>query len=370
MPNLKVSYKDSQNWVDINSNVVNWDTAAETFKDERTYPHYIAPEIVTDIWNGLIHDVQHLRWDAWYIEFWGKESEIHSLAKIQSCDTVIITDIDNDLKHTIDMQTSEWFIFNEPERVADTTNWKISFIYRTNRTVINKFNGLSNQVALVGSSTYNSKYDKLNLPTVSEQINVDWFDGSQKLLRETNKDGFKVLLYMTDANMQLFKADYNQNSFTIDAVTVIEKLPLEINQLGIDNYQIIVSVITNVDQDTKDLTPLNTHALVVTDSGTFTFHTDYSTEPNVDDTEQDKFSNDDGLGVTAKTISRQVTDIKLFMNTTDKNNLKLHYERGTATIDTVNILEKGIVDASPLSFGLWEVNIKGLTTTPFPNYPL
>ena len=483
MANVNVKYKDSQNWTDLNGLITNWSSFADVYKDERVQPTYFAPEIITDVWNGRKHDVQHIRHDGWRLEFYGKESELQKLSEMQSCDIILIKDIQNGLDHTVDMQVSEWLVFNDPERISNTSNWRLVLEYRTNKKIINKFNGLDDQVTLIGSSTYNSKYEKLSYNGELEEIRVQWGEGGEKLLQETNNKGFKVLLYLSDSEKETFKNDWNQNVFTIDGTDIFRKLPLEITELGEDNFQVIISCITEretidstsilpvlftlngdfshdckfikineyistekieVDwsdgtkrllretsksgnrvmlylQDaqksvfyndwniseftiaaslvtekgqleiseltsgyfqiivpyvtattvtTNDLTPLNTHTLVVTDSGTFTFYTDYSTEANVDDTSKDSFENEDGLPVDAKTIDKQVTNIKLFLNTSDKNSLKLHYERGTATIDATPILYRGIVDTTELGKDLWEVNISDITTTPVPNYPL
>jgi len=597
--NVNIKYKDGQNWTNAQSQIIDWSSYAQVYKDQRVQPAYLAPEISTNTWNGVKHDVQHIRWDAWKLEFYGRESELQDLSRMQSCESILIEDIDNGLNHTVDMQVSEWLSFGEPEYQANTSNYRLILEYRTNKTIINKFEPLDNEVTLSGSGTYYSKYEKLSyngeleeiavqwgegedkilqetnnigynvllylsdseketfkndwnqelftidtvdiirklpleitglgennnqilvkciierdtidntvalsnvvtitgdfpstyyskfekleylselnqlktpwttggevllhetkktgyrvllyltssdfatfnndynvgnvivdsidviekfpleitelesgyyqvimpyvitrtdtdkvnalanvvtlvggsgtyyskfaklyIPTIAEQITTPWPDGSNRLLRETNKDGYKVFLYLNNANMQTFKEDFNQNTFTIDAGTIIEKLPLEITENDRGYYQIIASMITDVDENTYDLTPLNTHTLVVTDSGSYTFYTDYSTEPDVDDTTKDAFSNEDGLPVDAKTIDKQVTNIKLFLNTSDKNSLKLHYERGNATIDAVPILYRGIVATNKLGNDLWEVDISDITITPVPTYPL
>jgi len=495
MANTSIKFRDSQDWTQVDGLIVDQSNLSEFYKDERVQPSYIPPEISTHVWNGVKGDVQHIRWDVWELEFVGKESELQKLATMQSSDLIFIEDIDNGLNHTVDMQISEWFSFAEPERVFNTTNWKLVLRYRTNKTIINKFDGLSDLVTLIGSSTYNSKYEKISFDGELEEIRVQWGEGGEKLLQETNNVGFKVLLYLSDSEKELFKNDWNQNTYTIDGTDIIRKFPLEISQLGEDNYQVVVSCITeretvnsttamapvrtikrdngfvittyeskfdrfniksevdevtvplatgsagtrvlrsskksgykmlyyfteseldslrtvwgttaveqwtfdgvtafveqlpleieemisglfkvvvsayysNTSSFTADLAPDSTHTLVVTDSGTFTFYTDYPTEANVDDTQKDTFTNEDGLPVDSKTIDKQVTNIKLFLNTVDKNSLKLHYERGTATIDAVPILYRGIVNTNKLGNDLWEVDISDITTTPVPTYPL
>jgi hypothetical protein len=171
---------------------------------------------------------------------------------------------------------------------------------------------------------------------------------------------------MSDANMQIFKADYNQNISVIDSTTIIEKLPLEINQLGIDNYQIIVSVITNVDQDTKDLSPLETHDLDI-NSGTH-FYTDYPIIQSYQDTELSQFSNESGVPITSKAITRKVTLVKLFLDEADTYNLKQLFEKSTdIEIDSVVVLSNRIVSETELANDLYEVNVECLVTATVTN---
>ncbi len=486
---VKISFYDAQNWINSEAEKINWDNASEFYKDEEVTPWYLPPQIFADKWNGLEHDVQHLRWDVFRLEIFAQSSELIELSRIQSCDTVLIQDINSGKTiQTVDMQKSEWLSFAEPERVSNTSSWKLVLIYRTNKTIINKFDGLTNQVVVIGGSgTYNSKYKKIPFDSPIEQLKIAWGEDGKKLLQETQKSGSQVLFYMNKSDKDALNQDWGQNDFTIDGADVIsaEKLTLEITNLGEDNYKIILTGITTRDTTDKttalatlftvvgaftqnckferisnptssekigvdwpdgsirllqeivkvnhrvllylttgvmqqfnsdwgssafviagsnviekyeleisvlesgyyqviipystgpivtnyDLTPLNTHELVITDTGgPYTFHTDYATEPDVPDAEKDPINNEDGLPVDAKIISRQVTDIKLFLNTADKNSLKLHYEKGSAaTIDTVAILYRGIVETNPLAKDLWEVDIVGLTTTPLVTNPL
>ncbi len=488
---VKISFHDSQNWINSKNETINWDNLTEFYKDEEPAPHYLPPQIFEDTWNGKARDVQHIRHDTYQLEFIGKSSELIELSRMQSCDTILIHDINSGMPiQSVDMQKSEWLNFGEPERIADTSSWRLILIYRTNKTVINKFDGLDNVVTVVGGSgTYNSKYEKIPFIGPIEQIKVPWDEGGEKILREINKIGSQVLFYMNKTNMDALKNDWNQNEFTIDGTDVleVEKLPLEITPLGEDNYkivlsgitaketdnkwtgatadtleinlnpyptpfnklslnleveqitvpwpdgsirllreinrkgfkffyyysqalfetfkndynednalvvlpatnviekleleasedeygwfQVIASVVTTVTETTYDLTPLNTHELVITDTGgPYTFHTDYATEADTPDAEKEPISNEDGLLVDPKIISRQVTDIKFYLNTADKNSLKFHYEKATAaTIDTVAILYRGIVETNELAKDLWEVDIVGLTTIPLVTNPL
>lgn len=365
---VQIKYKDGQNWTNINGQVINWDNYAETFKDERVQPNYVLPELITDVWNGTIREIQNITFDAWYLEIRIKESEVQSLNRMQSCSDIIITDLENGLTHVVETQKPEWFIINEPERIEKTSNWKFSFIYRTNKTVINKFAALDNvsNTVLIGNGTYYSKYERLPLIQPTIQITTPWQDGSLRLLRETNKVGFRILLYMSKSDMETFKNDFNQNDFTIAGVPVIEKLPLEIFELGEDNYRINVMVITEVDEDTKDLSPLNTHDLDI-NSGTH-FFTDYPTIVSYE-IDGDAIDNESGADTNAKTIIKKIVNVKLWLNEDDMNSLvSLFAVSQDIEIDSVTVLENREVAVSELGYNLYQCDVE-CTTVVTPNYP-
>ena len=95
--NVRIAYQDNQNWTDLDSKVTEWTNLRDLYKDQRVQPAYLAPEVTTDTWDGKTFDVQHIRWNAWYLEFWIKESELQEISRLQSCRTIIVTDLDNNL---------------------------------------------------------------------------------------------------------------------------------------------------------------------------------------------------------------------------------------------------------------------------------
>ena len=124
---------------------VNWDNYSKKFKDERLQPYYVAPLVVPDAWNGKEHEVQHTSWTSFYFEMFLKESEIHELQKIKSCSDIKIIEYSRTTAgliitktYTLDLSSPEMLIISEPERVNMTSSWKVSVIFRTDRTVINK----------------------------------------------------------------------------------------------------------------------------------------------------------------------------------------------------------------------------------------
>ena len=223
---------------------------------------------------------------------------------------------------------------------------------------------------------YNSAFEDIGYKTDVTSIFAPLGVGGQgeRLLFEAYTSVKKVLLYMTESELDAFQVKwqtYDTDRWDFNgSEQIYVKYPLEIEVQSSGLYKVVVPGAINLGVRHTETLFGTINPLVITDSGTFTFYTDYPVIANVDDTQQESFTNEDGLVVTSKTISRQVSDIKLYLNTVDKNSLKLHYERGTATINAVAILEKGIVETIELDIDLWEVNIKGLTTTPSVNYPL
>ena len=355
---IKLLYKDGQNWVDINGNYTNWDTYAEVFKEERIQPNYIASETFTDTWNGEIRDVQHVIRDAWYVEFWIKESQLTKISQLRNCDTVLILDLENDISHTVDMQTSGLLEFNEPERIADTTNWKISFVYQINKKVVNKYNALANQVTLVGGGTHYSKYDKL--PYVGEflETKLSWGEGIEKVLAETNNIGFTVLFYADASGMEVFKNDWNQNPFTIDTVDVIEKLPLEINELGEDNYKIVAKMITSQGVVDNTLALSNEVTLVGGDS---TYYSKYEKLPFKDPIEKIEILWGEGGEIVLSETNRVGFQALLYNNATNMEAFKNDWNQNPFTIDTVDIIEKLPLEIEDLETGYYKIILTAIT---------
>ena len=368
--NVSIKYYDSQNWTNIDSEVVNWDDAAEVYKEEKVVPWYLTPEIVTDTWNGVIHDVQHLRWDTWYLEFTIKDSELQKISQMQSCDTIEIEDIDNGLVHTVDMQTSTYFQFNEPEQIANTTNWKVSFVYRTGKTIINKPEALANVVTIVSNGTsYYSKFSELALNLPSEKITYKWTDGEDVTLRELKKTGSSSLLYFNSSDLEDFVDDYNTGNLTIGINGIIEKRELEISELGEDYYRVVVSGIyaTNYYDDLIYGDPVP--KVLDYDSGGTTFNVYYplvtSYEENVKEEE-----GENGIKIRSKVFSNKIVNAKLFLDEDDMNSLvQVNAISDDIEIDSVAVLENREVKVTELGYDLYECNVECLTVVTI-TYPL
>lgn len=260
---IRISYGDGQNWIDINGLVRNWDNLAELYKDVsggqvRPQPNYLAPELVTDSWNGKVSDIQHIRWDAWYLEFWIKEGEVQEASRLQSCDTIIISDLDNNLTHAVDMQTSEFLQFNEPERIADTSNWKVSFIYRTNKTIINKgvltplqTNTLTTAFddgTTVTNKTFYTDFDVLATQEDSELSQHSNELGSNTTGKVVSRNSSQVVFYKTRPDANTLKEEFERaQTITLNTIPVLENRIVEYTPIGEGLIKLVVSCLTEVE---------------------------------------------------------------------------------------------------------------------------
>ena len=147
---VEIKFKDKQNWTSVSGIVTNWDDYSKKYKDERIQPHYVAPEVITDTWGGETYDVQHLNHKAYYFEIWIKESEVFDIQRIKSCSDIIITQFvtqsDGSIiskAYTLDLTKSD-FLEITIERVEKTSSHKVTVIFRTERTIINKGDSILN----------------------------------------------------------------------------------------------------------------------------------------------------------------------------------------------------------------------------------
>jgi len=142
---VEIKYKDKINWESVSGKVTNWTNYSKKFKDESVKPYYVAPEVVTDIWGGIERDIQHTRWNSYYFEMFIKGSEIDAINTLKSCSEIYIIEYNEtssgvviNKSYELDLTKSDLLIINEPEQMSTTDSWKVSIIFRTERTIINK----------------------------------------------------------------------------------------------------------------------------------------------------------------------------------------------------------------------------------------
>jgi hypothetical protein len=143
----KITYKDKRNWTkEVTGDVTDWANYSEKYINDRVQPFYVKPIVVTDIWNGKEYDVQHILHTSHYLEFYIQEDGNSFLRDLNSCSDIVITNITENSDgevlveqfNDIDLIKSSLFEISEPERINFTSSWKVSIIFRTGRTVVNK----------------------------------------------------------------------------------------------------------------------------------------------------------------------------------------------------------------------------------------
>ena len=240
---IKISYKDGQDWVNIDGEVRSWTNSYDMFKSGRVQASYLAPTFITDTWNGVIYDIQHVRRNVWFLEIFFKESELQEISKLQSCSTIVVKDLDNNLTHNVDMTSSELLVFSEPERIFDTSESKVIIQYQTKKTVINKGVLAPNQTNTLITSFDNGTSVDINtfytdFVTIDEQQDTDpdTFSndsGVNTLTKAISQKRRKVVFYMLIADANIFKREFERaQTITLNAVTVLENSQVEYTAIG------------------------------------------------------------------------------------------------------------------------------------------
>jgi hypothetical protein len=195
---LEIKYKDKASWQTISGDVIEWVNYSNKYKNERIQPYYVAPDIIKDVWNAIEHDVQHVSWTSYYFELFITESEIDFARQLKSCSDIKIAQYSEDsdgkiVKTTyenIDLISADYFEISEPERMADTSGWKLSVIFRTERTTIDK--------SLPIDSTYEIAFNTANSAwSLKDALSTDLAPGSERLRFDYFSDT-KIITYSSN----------------------------------------------------------------------------------------------------------------------------------------------------------------------------
>lgn len=360
---FKISYQDGENWTDLNGIIEERQTLRDLSAPGRPIPRFLAPIATTDVWENETFKVLETIYDGRYIQFAAKEEQIIEISKIKACDIIKIKDLLHDEEATCDNSTGESFIINEPEKVAGTTNLRVTILYRSDKKLVNKINSRSNVVTIIGSGTYYSKFKKLTLPQENVNIDVEWSDGSTKRLREKTKSGYRVLLYLNNTDLDTFLKDYGQNDFTIDGTDVIEKLPLQVSEIAEGLNRVEVQVITNVDQRTTLSVTRSSQTHVINIDTTNNYYTDYPVNAGYQDTDTDTLTGQDDVLIISKAVTRQVSIVKLYMSNAELADFKPKFETSKdILLDTVEVKENRTVQSTELDNDINEVTVECLIT--------
>jgi hypothetical protein len=228
---VKISYKDKLNWTDLDGLITNWSELSEYYFNDRILTNFIQPIEVLDNWNGVDNRVQIIHWKGWYIEFNVKESSIHTINDLLVCDTVLISDLENGIEHTVDTRQSEYFQLTAGERIGQTSNIKYTLIYRTNRKVINKGLPVNNthELDIDGTSFY-TDFDIIS-PNEIELSQFEDEDSITVTSKVVTKDLKRLVFYLLESdayNLRELYTNTEPDLITLDSTyTCLENRDFE-----------------------------------------------------------------------------------------------------------------------------------------------
>lgn len=136
MRQLTIKFKDAKKWLSVTGHVQRWDDYYQLSKRNRIYDDYVAPETVTDSWNGAEFDVQHKRWNAYSLSIIVREGEMQEFEKIRSTKDVQIIDNISAITHVPDTSLASYFEVSEPQRINGSPDVRYIIKYRTVPTYI------------------------------------------------------------------------------------------------------------------------------------------------------------------------------------------------------------------------------------------
>lgn len=370
----EIAYKDGFNWVSVDGTVTDWTNAAKKFKDERTQPYYVAPIIVVDEWNGEEIQVQHEKYDSYFLEFNYKESEVRDIEIMKSCSQIsvvthtLVDGVFNRSKEfVVDTQRADSFEISEPERAADTTGWVVNIIFKINKTYIDKTKPTSTSVGIsIDGTNYYSNYDLIPYYQDNESVTIEWPDGEDRVLQSISKTGSEILLYMSTELVPNFLAKLvRANSITINGTAVLE-YEYEKSPIGVGMTRIVIKCVTTI--NVNNFISFSLYNVTINDgvNPPWIFYTDYEPYYIAETPEITSFDNGEGVNNSVKSITKLVKQAKFFLNESDAFNLKRRFEKGgTITLSGDSVLENRNIAPDKIGVDLYEVSVDCLLETDF-----
>lgn len=377
MEKIEILYKDKQDWTRaIDGIVTDWTNYSKKIKDSRIIPHYVANELLFDTWNGVEFSLQDVLWESFSFEFTLQEFEVLELNRLRSCSDIKIkkysrnsSDVLIEKEYILDTTKSDNIDISEPERISDTSLFKINIIFRTNRTIIDKGGAVDNtNNIIVNSVTYYSDFDILTWNKDTEDLNVEWDDGTTKLFQTINKTGLQILLYFNNSDLETFLGNLKLSSTTTINSTTITEIEQEITPIGKDYYKVIIKGVDTTTVTTRDLNASQTYKLEIVDqdSTTHNFYTDY--KPVLADTPPviDGATNTGAIQKNSRSITREVKKATFYYNEINAFELKKRFELGgiikfglTASFPTVDTVQtwQAVAVGEPIGVDVYKVEI-------------
>lgn len=371
---VEIKYKDKTNWETVElGTVTDWDNYSRKLKDGRVLPYYLPNEFTTDTWNGKEFSIQDKLWETYYFEFDVQEFENLELNRINSCSEIEIIQYNTrngsviSKSYLLDTTKSDYFQISQPERLGNTSSAKTSIIFRTRRTIINKGEAVLNTNTLVINSVlYYSDFDLLKWSKETDDINVDWGDGTERRFQTINKTGFQFLLYLNNSDWELFEENIKASTTTTINATQVTEIEYEVSEIGENYNKIIVKGVTNTTVNNFNVSPLNTYNLKVVDNvpDTYDFYTDVSPVLKSEAPIKSSFTNGGAINSNARSITKEVKQLTFYLDETSAFELKKRFELGgTITLDSVPVKESREVVPELIGVKIYKVVVDCLIDT-------
>lgn len=289
-------------------------------------------------------------------------------------------DANNDILQKYIISGSSWVTYGSEFNGLSTTNELISMVslnedsitlfdgssqalynYSLSDINLNSFNNFES-----GVFSYYTDFDVIPWNKETEQIIVEWYDGTEKLLQTVNKAGYQMVMYFTSSEIDEFMLNYKQaGTATINGVAVTEK-EIEVAPMGEDYIKVILKGVAVTTVSDFNVSPNETYTLAITiNSVTTDFKTDWqptliSEQPIINNA-----NNQTGINIPTKRISKTVKQLKFYLNESEAFDLKNQFElHGSAvTLDAVPVLESRPIDPTKKGVDIYEVEVNCMIST-------
>lgn len=234
----------------------------------------------------------------------------------------------------------------------------------------------------LGATPFNSAYDLTELTLQTQNTEVVFPDGTNKVGATVSKTGYTYTGFFDKDTVADLLEKYQQETniqvsgTALALTTIIERPPIELSDIDDNLQQARANCVTNVVITYFNLNPLGTHDLRIIrtkqDIVDVTYSTDFPVKIMPEAAEIDTVLDQDGINLTTKSITMDVTQLTFYVNEATAKAIKRNFELGgTVTLDTVPVLEQREVTPTELAPDLWEVIVacKTDSTLYYPDSP-
>jgi hypothetical protein len=200
-----------------------------------------------------------------------------------------------------------------------------------------------------------------------EKVDVEWDDGTINTLQVIRRLTKEVSIFTTN-KQAVIKDIYSYTDVKIDS-TDLDEIETTTEELGIGNYKILVDGVTGVSADTLYVFPTSGNHLEIIDETptTYDFYTDFdvmlvSENPDINTTK-----NQTGVNTPTKGITKEVKQVKFYLNETNafllKSKFELYKPGWSMKLNTVAVKEARPIEPTKIGVDLYEVIVDCLMDT-------